>query len=187
MSTKQSFPLNLTDAADYFEASRNTVAKAVKKHKLKPVKSKGNTHWSELKDLAKCLIRAKNVVRSDQNTFDSQELKRINSAKAEFDGDMKQFHAYEQALIANQRRKSDALLLLPSDSVIAVYGSVFSRVNKVMQKLPTAAEKICPDFTREHAAELESVCRDEVKTLFMEAKELADDAEQRLHDLRGDD
>lgn len=187
MTSKISFPLNVTEAAEYFEVSRNTVAKAVKKFKLKPVKTKGKTHWYELKELAACLIKPKNSVRSDRNIFSSPELKKIESIRAEFYGDMKQYLAYQQSLTTEQKRKADAKLLYEAPNVIAIYGSVFSRFNKVMQKIPTAAEKICPDFTREHSSELEAFCREELKTLLLDAKELAEDAQQRLHDDGGDD
>ncbi len=180
-------PLNMTDAAEYFEVSRNTVAKAVKKHKLQPIKTKGKTHWYEAKDLGQVLLKAKATVRSDRNTFDSKELKEIESIRAEFDGDMKQFFAYQQSLLSKQKRLAEAQRLLEGEKVIAVYGAVFSRFNKVMQKIPTAVEKICEDFTREHSVELEDFCRGELKTLLLDAQELSKDAEQRLHDYRADD
>lgn len=183
MASKQiSLPLNATEAADYFEVSRNTVAKAIKTHKLQPIKTKGKTQWFEARDLARCLVKAKHTVRTDRNTFESHELKLIGSIKAEFEGDMKQFHAYQQALGAQQKRKADAGLLTEAETVIAVVGSVYSRVNRLVQKMPTEVEKICEHFTRDHAAELEAFCRREVRSLMMDAQEMADDAEQRICD-----
>lgn len=188
MTSKQiSLLLNVTEAADYFGVSRNTVAKAIKAHKLEPVKIKGKTQWFEVRDLAPCLIKAKHVVRTDRNTFESQELKLIGSIKAQFEGDMKQFHAYQQALQTQQKRKNEAGLLTEAESVIAIYGSVFSRVNRLMQKVPTEVEKICETFSRENAAELEAFCAREVRSLMMEAEELTVDAEQRLHANRDGD
>lgn len=188
MASKQiSLPLNATEAAEYFEVSRNTVAKAIKTHNLQPIKSKGKTQWFEARDLAPCLMRVKHAVRTDRNTFESQELKLIGSIKAEFEGDMKQFHAYQQALGAQQKRKTEAGLLTEAESVIAVVGAVFSRVNRLMQKVPTEVEKICEHFTREQAAELDAFCRREVRSLMMDAQEMADDAEQRIYAMSESD
>ncbi|MCG9785404.1 helix-turn-helix domain-containing protein [Vibrio brasiliensis] len=183
MTSKQiTLPLNATEAADYFEVSRNTVAKAIKQHKLKPVKTKGKTAWYEAKDLSAVLVKPKHTVRTDRNTFESHELKLIGSIKAEFEGDMKQFHAYQQALQALQKRRTEAGLLTEAETVIAVVGSVYSRVNRLVQKMPTEVEKICEHFTREHAAEFEAFCQREVRSLMMDAQEMADDAEQRIRD-----
>lgn len=183
MASKQiTLPLNATEAAEYFEVSRNTVAKAIKKYKLKPIKTKGKTYWYEARDLAACLVKPKHAVRTDRNTFETQELKLIGSIKAEFEGDMKQFHAYQQALQTQQKRKAEAGLLTEAETVIAVVGSVYSRVNRLAQKMPTEVEKICEHFTREHAAELEAFCAREVRSLMMDAQEMAFDAEQRIRD-----
>lgn len=183
MASKQiSLPLNATEAADYFEVSRNTVAKAIKTHKLQPVKTKGKTQWYEAKDLAPCLMKAKHSVRTDRNTFESQELKLIGSIKAEFDSDMKQFHAYQQALQAKQKRRAEAGLLTEAETVVATIGAVISRIDKIFRKVPQMAESICEDFTYRHSTKLDNLLAQEKRAFLKSAQELAEDAEQRLQE-----
>lgn len=181
MASKQiSLPLNATEAAEYFEVSRNTVAKAIKNHKLTPVRSKGKTHWYEVRDLAPCLMRVKHSVRTDRNTFEAQELKMIGSIKQEFEGDMKQFHAYQQALLTKDKRRAEAGLLTEAETVVATIGSVISRIDKVFRKIPQLAESICEEFTYRHSTKLDALLAQEKQAFLKSAQELAEDAEQRL-------
>ncbi|NGZ17986.1 helix-turn-helix domain-containing protein [Vibrio aestuarianus] len=183
MTSKQiTLPLNATEAAEYFEVSRNTVAKAIKTHKLEPVKSKGKTHWYEARDLAPCLMRAKHTVRTDRNAFESKEIMLIESIKAKFEGDMKQFHAYQQALLTKDKRRADAGLLTEAETVVATIGAVISRIDKIFRKVPQMAESICEDFTHRHSTKLDELLAQEKRAFLKSAQELAEDAEQRLQD-----
>lgn len=183
MTSKQiSLPLNATEAAEYFEVSRNTVAKAIKTHKLTPVKTKGKTHWYEAKDLAPCLMKAKHSVRTDRNTFEVQELKLIGSIKAEFEGDMKQFYAYQQALQAKQKRRAEAGQLTEAETVVAVVGSVVASIDRIFRKVPQLAENICDSFTHKHSTKLDDLLAQEKRAFLKSAQELADDAERRIQE-----
>lgn len=183
MTSKQiTLPLNATEAAEYFEVSRNTVAKAIKTHKLKPVKTKGKTLWYEAKDLAPCLMKAKHSVRTDRNTFEAQELKMIGSIKQEFEGDMKQFHAYQQALLTKDKRRAEAGLLTEAETVVATIGAVISRIDKIFRKVPQMAESVCEGFTHRHSTKLDELLAQEKQAFLKSAQELAEDAEQRLQE-----
>lgn len=185
MSSKKkkalSFPVNVTEAAEYFSVSRNTVSSAIKQNKIDHISAKGNTKYYELKELAAVLVTPKKKVRTDRDTISSEQKKHIESLYAQFES-MAEYSKFEQAELSRQKRMLSAGRLIEGETVIATLGAAISAIKKLTQKVPNIAEQVSRGFTREDAEALDKRLDGEVRALLLDVNGMIEDAENRLHD-----
>jgi len=174
-----SIPVNQKYVADYLGVARGTVAKAIKQHKIEPIGRERGADTYELKELLRVLQKPAKTVRAGRETFNSNEIKVIDSIYARFET-MKEYLAYQQSLVSEQNRKKAAGLLMESESVVATIGATISRVLQFSQKMPNVAQEICPDFTNQQATKFDERIETEMRTLLLDAQGMIDDANERL-------
>ncbi|MYM61649.1 hypothetical protein GTG28_20825 [Vibrio sp. OCN044] len=168
------FLFNVTDLTRCFDKSPNTVRNAIKDNNVKHVKSKGNTKFYALADVAPFLVPNRAKARGRNTSIESTERNRAQEIISVY-GSFKEYKEYMTGEKSRLGLEEIQGVTIRGDKVSICISRVIGSIQSYFKRLPNRCEEVCVDWLPKHSAKLD----DELSSTF---EKIIDELRQYAHD-----